>query len=92
MEELQKTGCTHKLVAIYWLDADTSAGWTIYEKTPSPVYLISYGLVAGEDEHCITLSFTHNSDSDEYLSTHSIPKSMIKKIVEIDTSAHCSDE
>ena len=90
MEELQEEQCTHKLVAITWLDADCSAGWQEVEKDSSPEHLVSYGLLADEDENFITLTFTHNRSGDDYLALHRVPKSMIHEVRVIKSDAPCS--
>ena len=72
-------------IAVTWLDAENSAGWHQYE-VPTANYQVSVGVFVDQCDNYITISFSHNTDADEWLALHSIPLGMVKDIQELNNA------
>ena len=70
---------------VYWLDADNDSGWLDHDESDdnSEEYLKSTGQFVSLGPKFLTLSFCHNSEADQWLGKHRIPRGMIVKIEKV---------
>jgi len=72
----------HRIVAIHWLDAESTGGWSEDDPSEKPWIMVSVGIYIRKDKHFLHYADTHIGDK-EYGNKSKIPLGMIQKIVDL---------